>query len=442
MPSVSIRGVSFEHQLSPTELAVAVKQIDASRAITKNWKKKLHDAIQEKDKPGQIEARDRLLYAPEAVLTAAIAANRKLRPSKRASLERCLGVPGQLDFSKPIPEIVRVRPKPKKSATFGGPVAYRMLHDHGLLHRTAQHAVMAVLGPHFLPSAFQFTHLGPPAAISRAKALIQAGYIYGIRLDIVEFYRNFSAGALINELPLPQKVVDHAVLGRHMKAVVDQGKKTLSPHTIADLLLQASQGIPQGSASSPIVGMICVSRLPWPSAPDAALLNFADDFQLLAKTLGALQKSIEKLTDAVTELPGGHFKLAVKAEGSAATGIDFLGHRLQFVNGKLKTTPTPGNLENLWTELNALDEQFGKYAYGPWKADQAKMIESAAEQYALIEGWMSAFSECDDAAIRWAEFPKIKLDETLAAIGLSAKQIAKFVEPWMGYKPEGSALGL
>lgn len=442
MATILVRGVPFEHSLSPAELAKAIQRISVSRSATKIWVKKLQAAIKEKNEGEQAHARDWLLHAPEAILTSAITANTKLKKGKRGSLVRCLGIPGQLDFSKPIPEIVRVRPKPKKPTAFGNPVTYRMLHDHGLLHRTAQHVVMSVLGPYLFPRAFQFTHLGPHAAITRAKILIKAGYTHAEHLDIEECYPSFSAEALINELPLPKEVVGHAVVGRHMKAVLDQRKIKFSSHTKDSLLAQARRGIPLGSASSPIVSMICVSRLAFQLPPGVALLNYADDFQLLAKSPKALKKSTGKLTDAVAKLPGGHFKLKTKGEGSAITGIDFLGHRLQIVNGELRTKPTEANLQDVYDKLNKLEERFGQAAYGPGKINQAKAILCAAEQYAFIDGWLAAFSECDDMAIRWAKLPIAKLDETLTAIGISTDQIAKVVEPWMGYTPDNYALGI
>jgi hypothetical protein len=227
-----------------------------------------------------------------------------------------------------------------------------------------------------------------------------------------------------------------------MKAVVDQGKKPFSPHSLENLHIQARQGVPLGSASSPIVGMICVSRLAFQIPPGVALLNYADDFQLLAKSPKMLKKSIGKLADAVAKLPGGHFKLKTKAQGSAMTGIDFLGHRLQIVNDKLKTTPTEANLQYICDKLNTLEERFGQAAYGPGKINHAKAILCAAEQYAFIDGWLAAFSECDDMAIRWAKLPIAKLNETLTAIGISTDQIAKVVEPWMGYTPDNYALGI
>lgn len=450
MPAVAIRGVPFEHQLSCTGLTEAVERINKSWASTKIWTKRLHNAIQEKNEAKQTEARDWLLYSPEATLAAAVIANTKLRPEKRKHLEHCLGLPGKLDLSKPLPEIVRVFPKPKKSAGLHGQVAYRALHDYGLLHRTAQALVMRVLGLYFIPRNFQYTHLGVQTAIARVKEFISAGYVFSTRLDIEDFYMNFSADALITKLPLPKEVVEYAVCGRFMKVMLDQGKNWgsyspyFSPHACECLLLQARQGIPQGSASSPIIGMMFVSRLVWFPMLDVVLLNYADDFLLLAKSPDALKKSIKKLTSAVSKLPGGHFKLRLEANGSAKSGVDFLGHTLKIVNGKVNTKPTEANLNYAYSKLDALEEHFGKlvFPYGQSGKSTKKAIKCVAEQYAFVKGWIAAFGECDDKALQWTKLMISKVDESLAIVGMSEEQIEKFVEPWMGYKPGDYSLGL
>lgn len=448
MPTIAFGNVPFRCDFTPADFAEICEHIELSRKTTKTWAKKLGEAIESKDYAAQLSAKTWLLESPEAILTSAIAANRKLKPHKRQSLERCLGMPGQLTFSKPFPEIVRVHAKSKKAAMLGEPAAYRMLHDHGLMHRTAQHIVTALLGKYFFPKKYQFTHLGTQAAIKLAKSLIKEGFVYAARLDIVDFYRNFGADALIAGLPLPKGVVENAVIGRHMKVVMDQGKKGetqtshLSPHTIKHLLDQARQGIPMGSGSSPIVSMICVSRLAWTSMSNARLLNYADDFQILARDSKALEEAVGKLTEAISNLPGGHFQVVIKATGCAASGIEFLGHRLQVVKGELKTAPTDLNLNILYGKLNALDEKFAKVATGLGKIDKPRATQCVAEQYALTKGWLSAFEECDEGAKRWAELPLLKLFESLSMIGVSFEQIAQATEPWMEYSPSDYALGI
>lgn len=361
MPVALIDSVAIKHSLSGAALADAKKLISKSRFATNSWATVLRKSIKSGDDVDQAEARQWLMTSPEALLTSAIAANRKLRTAKRQTLERCLAVPQLLDFSGPLKEVVPVRPKAKKS---GG---CRMLHNHRLFHRTAQNAVVRVVGPYFTPRPFQYTQKGVHAAIRRGKTAIKTGHVCIARLDIKDFFPNFSAEALITELPLPWEVVEHVVVGRHMAVVMDQEKKhgqngpLLLPHAHQALLLLARLGIPLGSGCSPIVGMFCVSRLVWLAMPGVILLNYADDFLLLALSPKILDEAIGKLTGAVADLPGGHFDLQLKVTGNVSKGFDFLGHHLSVVDGTLETRPSQANLEELYRKLNALEQKVCKH---------------------------------------------------------------------------------
>jgi hypothetical protein len=153
-----------------------------------------------------------------------------------------------------------------------------------------------------------------------------------------------------------------------MKVVWDQEhmKKASSsyhsPYTVDHLVKQARLGIPQESACSSIIGAFCMSRLPGTPTASAGMLNYADDFLLLAHSPGARAKAIDELTEAVGNLPGGKFKLGQKQQSTAAHGITFLGHVLQVVDGKLTTWPLGGG-EGLYQELAKIDTRLGKAVY-------------------------------------------------------------------------------
>lgn len=435
-----IDSVAIKHSLPGAALAAAKKLISKSRSATNSWATVLRKSIKSGDDAAQAEARQWLMTSPEALLTSAIAANRKLRTAKRQTLEQCLAVPKLLDFSGPLKEVVPVRPKAKKS---GG---CRMLHNHGLLHRSAQNAVVRVVGPYFMPHPFQYTQKGVHAAIRRAKTAIKTGHVYVARLDIKDFFLNFSAEALITELPLPGEVVEHVVVGRHMAVVMDQEKKhgqhapLLLPHAHETLLLLARLGIPLGSGCSPIVGMFCVARLVWLSMPGVILLNYADDFLLLALSPKLLDEAIGKLTGAVADLPGGHFDLQLKLTGTVSKGFAFLGHHLQLVDGSLKTRPTEANLQDLYRKLNLIEVKIGKLTCGPGKVDKRAAIKCLASIHAFLDGWMAAFRECDNIE-RWVILPLGNLADLLNIAGVTNDEVTSAIEPWMGFEPSDYALG-
>jgi hypothetical protein len=127
-----------------------------------------------------------------------------------------------------------------------------MIHNPGPLHRTAGNAVIRVLSQYFAPRPFQYTQTGVHAAIREAKKAIQAGHVHIARLDIKDFYLNFSVEALINELPLPKEVVEHVVSGRHLAVVMDKGNghgetMSLSPIHMMDCFTRPAWELPKVS---------------------------------------------------------------------------------------------------------------------------------------------------------------------------------------------------
>lgn len=208
MGQVLIDQVPFKHDLSAAELKHVLSGVNAARASTNSRVKLLSKAHEAGDKTGQKEIIQTLVDGPDASLVSVIRANQKLPAKKRRPLEECLSVAQSLDLSKPLKEPVQVRLKKKTNG-------YRIIHNHGLKHRTAQDLVKRVMDVVFVPRPFQFTHLGIHAAIKRTKALINIGYIHAAHLDIKDYFGSFEPEKLLPELPLPKEVVEHAVIGRH-----------------------------------------------------------------------------------------------------------------------------------------------------------------------------------------------------------------------------------
>lgn len=435
MPYAFINGSPVKHSLGPSELKEALKAIDTARSTTASHLCALKKAIEIEDGSGQITQTNWLLKSPEALLTSAVAANASLKPHMRKPLEVLFNIAKTLNFGQPLAEAVSVYAEPKSS---GG---YRAIHNPGIRHRTAQNAIMRVLGAYFVPRSFQFTHSGVHAAMKRVKQAIKGGYFYSARLDIKDFYPSFELEKLVPELPLPIEVVEHAVVGRQMKVVMDQeftkqGVAYASlPHTHKDLLIQARLGLPQGSSCSPIIGMYVVSRLVWPSMPSVVLINYVDDFLLLAPDPNVLDWAIGELTSAVAHLPGGHFNLVLKAQRQVAKGFEFLGHRLQLVNGTLRTEPTGTNVQSFISQINFYEEKIGNLKFPLSEVDKERALEWAAAQFAIINGWKQAFVECDAARMKeWVDWATGPVFDTAHKCGANIAKVAGKVEPWMGVK--------
>ncbi|MBK5264414.1 MAG: hypothetical protein JJE34_04140, partial [Alphaproteobacteria bacterium] len=406
---------------------------DTSKALTDE----LGKAIQSGDIEAQRQLVGMIFDSPAVRLCTSISANMKIKPAKRQSLERCFDVASDLSFSAPLPEIVPVFPKQK---SFG---KVRMIHDPRLLVRTAQQLVLQVMGKFLKPRPFQYTQCGVPAAIAQVKKLMPAGYVHAAHLDIQNCYLSFTPEKLVLELPLREDVVEHAVIGRHLKVRMSTetryGKPSLKLPT-SNFLHLARQGIPQGACCSPIIGMYIMACLPWHIHDGIVLVNFADDFLLLAMSAQQLEQAIGELHTAVTGLPGGHFKLKEISSGPIAKGLEFLGHHLRLTGGKLVTRPSTSNLESIAEELARLDDKLGKHHFPINEKPAPDGLLLLADMISKLTGWASAFRECDNMDRYLASY-MVSIDQWIELLHVDMEQVKAAIDPSMAYVPSDYAFG-
>lgn len=407
-----IDGVSFKHSMGQEKLSQALAQVTLSREIARLLRGELQVAI--KGLPSdQSHCCAKFLWSTDAALASAVRANKELSDRHRASLERCFKISSMLQMDGPITEPVVVRPRPKN----GG---FRATHNFGIRHRMSQDMVRGVMDCHLVPRDFQYTFLGTHKAIADAKQFLKQGLVHFATLDIKEFFGSFKASLLAAELPLPKEWVDYVVIGRHMAVVADMnGLKcpTIIPtHT---LLHQARQGIPLGSSCASVVAGFCMSRLHWETSLGVAMLNYSDNFLILASTKKRLEKGIGRLEKAVANLPGGHFDLKLISAGHASEGLEFLGHTIKKVGGIIETSPSYANENGFLREVIKLGE---KVIAASHAGNKLKAIKHLQVLCAAIKGWVQAFQECDRIAEREV-FLLSHLQDDAAALGLKIETI-------------------
>jgi len=181
---------------------------------------------------------------------------------------------------------------------------------------------------------------------------------------------------------------------------------------------------------------VAAPALEWPPMPGVLLVNYVDDFLLLSSSPALFDKAIGKLTDAVAMLPGGQFVLQLKAKGAAAKGFDFLGHRVQFKGGKLKTSPTEAAIADLWNQLGQIEQKLTTRVLGPgqWgQHDKGEAAKYIARMVAKIIGWRSAFSECDDP-MQDIQFWVVEIVAWCKKLGVTIEEVFDAIEPYMGFR--------
>jgi hypothetical protein len=248
--------------------------------------------------------------------------------------------------------------------------------------------------PLFIPRPFQKTFMALPHIVGIARSELLAGKHYFATLDIKDHFGSFSITKLAKLLLLPKEVVDYVVGGRHVVVKF----KVVHPLCVlptSTLLFQAQRGLPQGSICSSIIAAYSVSFLQWTPDPHWILLNYSDNFLLLADSEQVLEKGIEKLMAAVGKLPGGKFKLKLQSHGHAAGGFTFLGHSFKMADGKVRISPSVFNEQSI---LLAGNKMASDVACAMSSGDEAKALEYVLAYCAKIKGWLAAFAACDDIA--------------------------------------------
>jgi hypothetical protein len=386
MAVVVFKGVPFKHNLSESELPAAITEIDNAIAAAKVLRQEI--AFQVKQNVAGLPAIAEFLGSPEAKLACAFEAAKKQHERYRPALDKLRDIQFLLKVNKPLPEVDWVRVKLKKN---GDP---RPIHDFGWLHRTAKQMVLRVMGPFSVSQPFQKTFMALPHIVGIARSELLAGKHYFATLDIKDHFGSFSITKLAQLLPLPKEVVDYVVGGRHVVV------KFKDVHPLCDtpksaLLFQAQRGLPQGSICSPIIAAYSVSFLQWTPDPHWILLNYSDNFLLLADSEQALEKGIEKLMAAVGKLPGGKFKLKLQSQGHAAGGFTFLGHTFEMAGGKVRISPCVFNEQSIYGAGNWLASDV---ACAMGSGDEARALEYVRAYCARVKGWLAAFAACDDIA--------------------------------------------
>jgi hypothetical protein len=419
----AIDGVPFAHSMGSKQLSEARTAIQNANAARRVWIHEIALSIASHNAASASALINQYLADPQVRLAATIAANKSLKPRRRQTLERCFEAAHELNLFKPIPEIVRVYPRKKKSG-------FRMIHKHALMHRAAQRMVGQVVKLRFHPRSFQFTHLGTHAAMAAIRGSVCDGYQFAAHLDVTDYFGSFDTVKLASILPLPKSVVGSVAVGDNMKVRMDKTVK-VPIHLTDDLLLQARLGLPQGSHCSPIIAMFNLAHLDWHACHDVLLANYGDDFLLLAKTEKELQHEATALEKAVRNLPGGHFELKTKSTGSLERGVNFIGHNIRIRDGQLRVSPTAENEMDIFGRLSALDDRFCAAVCKP-SSNKLKAAKIAAEMYRLIEGWTAAYRECDAIGEYWiAMMAQVEANAKTLCMDLSS--LKELQEPSMQY---------
>ena len=167
-------------------------------------------------------------------------------------------------------------------------------------------------------------------------------------------------------------------------------------------------GIPQGSAASTVVAEWSISQLKWIEDPDVALINYADNFFLFAKHSDKLKSALEALRSAITELPGGVFKVKPD-EGKPGTirhvfqGFDMLGCSIKLTNDGLDVEPTKTAYQELrgrfWLEAHVVEALLTTAHQEQDSTLRFEGVQAFLRLRSYVQSWMAAHTVCTDIGV-------------------------------------------
>jgi hypothetical protein len=209
-----------------------------------------------------------------------------------------------------------------------------------------------------LPCQF-LTRGGRHAAVGRVAELMASGrYRFVVTLDLKDFYPSLDREWLVSHLPVGERVSRNAIFleNFHRRTKVSGYglfRHALSPHPV---LVRSRLGLLQGAASSPTIAEAIIAdvirRLFFTEG--VALVNYADNFVLLANSREQLEAAVQSLQDAFARHPAGELRLLSDGVRRLSDGFVFLGYKHKRVRGKVTCVPLERNMSKLLSRVRHL----------------------------------------------------------------------------------------
>lgn len=175
------------------------------------------------------------------------------------------------------------------------------------------------------------------------KNKIEEGYTHVVRADIQDFFGSIEREAVRSTLNLPTAIVDNTILGIH---------KNLTDHTIGHITGEMSglQGLPPGSAASPLVAEVMIAPMLRQLAA-YAVYTYVDDIIILTRSLADALAAKRALEYAATHNPAGHFSLKYSEIRRAQQGFVFVGHNFHLRGSHVSVAPSRAARERIVMKL-------------------------------------------------------------------------------------------
>lgn len=426
---IEVEGVLFpHHDPGPDTIKHVRSLVSNANKHRKKIVRKLRAAGNGSDK---FKTQNAYLGSSLVKISALVEAAKGLPLQQRKPISDYVALAETLKMHSTIDETVNYYLKPKHSGK------YRCICVFGVRHKAAQKIVGDLVNAQFIPRPFQFNvaRRGVKLAIRKTRKLIEQGLVHASCLDIGSFFDKFDHVQLMASGITEKKVMEYVVIGKHyeMKPLLMKGGIGQGGHSLYQLheAYLHSHGIAQGSVCSPSIANFYISKLNPQLPKDARVLNYADDFLVLAKSGESLEKARKALKASVEALSVGSFELLEKSGSSMSTGFAFLGH--QFVQGSegLQVYLTDQVIERQAIVTGLQNDRFHallakKNGASKSGADaslvDAQIVDLLIDWARTIKGWQSAYSEVNDIEEHIA-FHRDMLIDCCEKVGLDGEEL-------------------
>ncbi|MCJ2098898.1 reverse transcriptase domain-containing protein [Methylobacterium sp. E-046] len=342
----------------------------ARRAVAK-LVRRIRAATAENDERRVRGLISQLLNSFHAKFAALEAANRRLQSTARRPVEQLYKLAQTLDLWSPSSERATIRSVPKSR---GG---HRYVVAFGIENRARQILVSWALKSWILPRLLRQQNAlngGRDRAIQRiAQTIEERRHTYAVELDIKDCFGSINIDWLKEHLPLPPDVTQAVCAADHINLVA------LDTH--AGTCPTSRQGLPQGSAVSPILAEYALARVLREAPEGVAFQAYVDNIFVSAPDeIGARQhqQTLERLFEAH---PAGLLRVHSHGPRKIEDGLPVLGYVLRLVHRRVRIEIEYGREERILEKIEAL-----------WDCSDIGSEERRTLSDRMINGWCAAHS--------------------------------------------------
>ncbi len=254
-----------------------------------------------------------------------------------------------------------------------------------VIDRVVQEAVRQVLEPVYEPTFHDSSHGFRPnrschTAIAEAKQHLEDGYEWVVDLDLKDFFNRVNHQRLMARLA--KRVRDRRILvliGQMLRA------KVVMPDGV---VVQNSEGAPQGGPLSPLLSNIVLDELDWElERRGHRFVRYADDQNVYVRSERAGQRVMASLVDYISR----RLRLEVNAAKSAVARPE----ERHFLGFSLRREPLAGEVQVLLSKRSK--ERIGEKILQLTPRSFGRSINTCIKAInAFTRGWIGFFGICTE----------------------------------------------